>query len=91
MPLFFLFWDDKELTDLDKLYLALAEVKMERHFNTLCYSLDITSLNALKDYSAKPDKQIMDSSHLDFIKEQIDNKRFNFEKLSKVTALRFQI
>lgn len=33
------------LTDLDKLYMALAEVKKEHYFNTLCFGLGINSLN----------------------------------------------
>jgi len=69
----------------------MAEAKVESHFNTLCYSLDITSLWALKDYFAKPDKKIMDSGDMDIIKEKIDKKHFNFEELSKVTVMRFQI
>ena len=74
------------MTDLDKLYLALAEVKMESYFNTLCYSLNITSLSALKDYTATPDKMAMDSGDMNIIKKEIGNKNFQFDQLLQVTV-----
>ena len=40
-----------ELTDLDKLYLALAETGQGYSFNTLYYFLNITSIEALKEYN----------------------------------------
>lgn len=43
--------DSVKLTDLDKLYLALAETKEEPAFDILYYGLDITSIKALKEYS----------------------------------------
>ena len=75
------------MTDLDKLYLAMAEVKMENYFNTLCYSSDITSLSALKDYTS-PGKIRMGYGEMDIIKERISSRHFDFKQLSKVIAMR---
>ena len=90
IPKLFCFVQVEKLTDLDKLYLALADVKMESYFNSLCYSLNITSLSALKDYSAKPDKKIMDSDDMDILKEKIGTKDFDFGQLSQVTITRLK-
>ena len=72
------------MTELDKLYLAMAEVGKESFFNTLCYSLGITSLSALKNYAAKPENIIMASSEMDLLKAKIENKHFNFHQLAQV-------
>ncbi|KAJ7350190.1 hypothetical protein OS493_037884 [Desmophyllum pertusum] len=70
------------LTDLDMLYMAMAEVDKVRHFNTFCYSLNITSLNTLLDYNSK-DSTILDPAEIDIIKERIEHKYFNFKDLTK--------
>ena len=72
------------MTDLDKLYLALAETGGQFFFNTLYHSLGITSLGALRDYNIKPDKNTLTSGELDAIKQKIGNKHFNFQQLSQV-------
>ena len=79
------------MTELDKLYLAMAEAGIESSFNTLCYSLGITSLSALKNYAAKPDKNIMAPSEMDFIKAKIKNKHFNFHQLAQVLSVMFYL
>lgn len=71
-------------TDLDMLYMAMAEVDKDRHFNTFCYSLNITSLNTLLDYNSK-DSTTLDPAEIDIIKERIGHKYFNFKDLTKVT------
>ena len=87
--IYFFFQEVEELTDLDKLYLALAEVNAEFHFNALYYSLGITSLSALEGYNANPaDRDILSPSEMDSIKERIHNKHFDFENLAQVTVLR---
>ena len=71
------------MTDLDKLYLALAEVGAESEFNMLCYSLGITSIHALKDY--KPQHSvILHPDEVKQIKKKIGNTRFKFDKLAQV-------
>ena len=88
IPKLFSFVEVEKLTDLDKLYLALADVEMESYFNTLCYSLNINSLSALKDCTTTPDKIVMDSRDMDILKEEIGNKDFDFGQLSQVTITR---
>ena len=79
----------EELTDLDKLYLALAEVNSESYFNTSYYSLGITSLSGLKQYpkdSVKLEKKIMSSGEMENIQDKIAHKHFNFQDLAQVTT-----
>lgn len=77
------------MTDLDKLYLALAEVSLESHFNTLHYSLGISSLSGLKQYnhSVKLEKKIMSSGEMENMQDKIAHKHFNFQDLAQVTAI----
>ena len=68
------------LTDLDKLYIAMAEVDAAHLFNTLCYSLNIKSLNALEDFNSR-DSFLVDHE-IDIVKEKVANKYLNFELLA---------
>ncbi|XP_078371994.1 uncharacterized protein LOC144655584 isoform X1 [Oculina patagonica] len=70
------------LTDLDKLYIAMAEVGADRYFNTVCYGLNITSLDALQDYNFKG-STFSDAAEMDIIKERLGHKYLNFEDLAK--------
>lgn len=70
------------LTDLDKLYLALAEVGAYRYFDTVCYGLNITSLNAFQNYNFTGSFAEMNT-----IKERVGQKYLNFKDLSKVLSL----
>ena len=90
IPKLFSFVEVEKLTDLDKLYLALADVEMESYFNTLCYSLNINSLSTLKDCTTTPDKIVMDSRDMDILKEEIGDKDFDFGQLSQVTITRLK-
>ena len=84
---FFVFQNVGTLTDLDKLYLALAEVKKEHYFNTLCFGLGINSLNALENYTIGSDKaqsRIISSTDLADLKEELKNRLFSFYQLSEV-------
>ena len=85
-----IFQEVEELTDLDKLYLALAEVSLESHFNTLYFSLGITSLSSLKQYSkdsVKLEEKTMSSGDMENIQGKIAHKHFNFQDLAQVTAI----
>ena len=83
---FFVFQNVGTLTDLDKLYMALAEVKKEHYFNTLCFGLGINSLNALENYSIGSEDQslIITSTELADLKEELNNRQFNFYQLAQV-------
>lgn len=73
------------LTDLDKLYIAMAEVDAAHLFNMFCYSLNIKSLNVLENYNSK-DSILVDPDEIDIVKEQVANKYLNFNVLTnKVT------
>lgn len=72
----------EELTDLDKLYIALAEVGRRNLFDLLCYSINITSLDALQKYTAEDST----SAYIcDKIKSLLEGKDFNFKELVQVT------
>ena len=78
----------EELTDLDKLYLALAEVSSESRFNTLYYSLGITSLSDLMHYNPfKLEKKVMPSGEMENIQDRIEDKHFNFQHLAQVIVI----
>ena len=84
---FFVFQNVGTLTDLDKLYMALAEVKKEHLFNTLYFGLGINSLNALENYSIGSDKaqsRIISSTDLADLKEELKNRLFSFYQLAEV-------
>lgn len=75
------------MTDLDKLYLAMAEVKKEHHFNTLCFGLGINSLKALENYSIGSDEaqsRIITPTDLADLREELNNRQFNFHHLAQV-------
>ena len=78
----FLF-QEADLTDLDKLYLAMAEVGTELNFNILVYSLGITSINVLKDYKSK-DSVILHPDEVNGIKKKLVNTSFKFDQLAQV-------
>ena len=79
----FLFQEADFLTDLDKLYLAMAEVGTELNFNILVYSLGITSVNALKDFKSK-DTVILHPDEVNAIKKKLVNTSFKFDQLAQV-------
>ena len=71
------------LTDLDKLYIALAEVNADHLFNKFCYSFNIKSLNALKDYKSIAKGNILvNPGQIDIVKEKLANKTFDFKVLT---------
>ena len=78
----FLF-QEADLSDLDKLYLAMAEVGTELNFNILVYSLGITSINALKDCKSK-DSVILHPDEVNGIKKKLVNTSFKFDQLAQV-------
>ena len=80
----FLFQEADFLTDLDKLYLAMAEVGLELNFNILVYSLGITSINALKDFKSK-DSVILHPDEVNGIKKKLVNTSFKFDQLAQVS------
>ena len=69
------------LTDLDKLYIALAEVGAGHLFNIFCYSFNIKSLNALKDYKSKGNI-LMNPDQIDSVKEKVAYKNLDFKVLT---------
>ena len=71
------------MTDLDKLYLAMAEVGTELNFNILVYSLGITSINALKDFISK-DTVILHPDEVNAIKKKLVNTSLKFDQLAQV-------
>lgn len=73
------------MTDLDKMYLAMAEVGKGYHFGTFCYSLNITSLSALENYNSK-DSTVLVPDEINRIKKKLESSRFNFEDLAKVAT-----
>lgn len=68
----------EELTDLDKLYIALLEVGRGNLFDLLCYSFNITSLDDLQKYTAEDSTSAYIS---DEIKSFLEGKDFNFKEL----------
>lgn len=72
------------LTDLDKLYIAMAEVGADRYFDTVCHGHNITSLDAFQDYNFKGSTEV-DAAEMDIIKERLGHKYLNFKDLTKVT------
>ena len=67
--------------------MALAEVKKEHYFNTLCFGLGINSLNALENYSIGSDKaqsRIIASRDLADLKKKLKKRSFHFYRLAEV-------
>ena len=76
-----------ELTDLDKLYLALAETGHDYAFNTLYYFLNITSIKALKEYKPTGNNnyaKFLQPNNINTMKYKICDKDFDFQKLALV-------
>jgi len=69
------------LTDLDKLYIAMAEVDSAYLFNMFCYSLNIKSLTALKDYDSRQ-SVLVDRHEIDLVKKKVANKDLDFKVLA---------
>ena len=69
------------LTDLDKLYIALAEVDADNLFDAFCYSLNIKSLNALKDYNSR-DSILVNPDEIDIVKRKVANNNLDFNVLA---------
>ena len=85
---FIIFQDSVKLTDLDKLYLALAETKEEPVFDILYYGLDITSIKALKEYSVFEAKKFFFSDDsFERLKHKICDRHFDFHELAQVTKI----
>ena len=80
----FLFQEADFFTDLDKLYLAMAEVGIELNFNILVYSLGITSINALKDFKSK-ETVILHPDEVNAIKKKLVNTSLKFDQLAQVS------
>ena len=73
-----------ELTDRDKLYLALAETGQDYAFNTLYYYPNITSIKALKEYNANLKGPQLSDGFISKVKKNILDKDFDFQKLAMV-------
>ena len=75
-----------ELTDLDKLYLALAETGQDCAFNMLYYFLNITSIKALKEYNPIGNnyKKILQLNDINTMKYNVCEKHFDFQQLAVV-------
>ena len=77
-----------EFTDLDKLYLALAETGQGYKFNTLYYFLSITSIKALKEYNPTGNKNFkflnLGDDFINSVKYNICDKHFDFQQLAVV-------
>ena len=58
------------LTDLDKLYIAMAEVGSAHLFNVFCYSLNIKSLKALEDFDSRLGI-VVDQLQINIVKKKI--------------------
>jgi len=69
------------MSDLDKLYIALCEVDEAHLFDMFCFSLNIKSLNALKEYNSRP-AILADPYEIDAVKEKLANKDFDFKALT---------
>ena len=81
-----------ELTDLDKLYLALAETGHDYAFNMFYYFLNITSIRALKEYNLTGINKYFKFLHLhdgfiSTLKYNICDKHFDFQQLAVVRRL----
>ncbi|XP_068718194.1 uncharacterized protein [Montipora capricornis] len=75
--------DSVKLTDLDKLYLALAETKEAPIFDVLYYGLDITSIKVLKEYSFFEAKKWLPRDSFERLKHKICDKHFDFHELAQ--------
>lgn len=75
------------MTDVDKLYLAMAEVGEASHFNTVCYSLGVTSLSKLKDFNSM-NSIMLHPKEVDIIKEKVGRGSFRFDQLAQVMQLK---
>ena len=75
------YWCLFQLSDLDKLYIAMAEVDVAHLFDMFCYSLNIKSLNALKEYNSRPAIRA-DTYQIDIVKGKVTNKDFDFKALA---------
>jgi len=78
------------LSDLDKLYIAMAEVDVAHLFDMFCYSLNIKSLNALKEYNSRP-AILADPYQIDVIKEKVANKVFDFKVLTNKVIIYYRL
>ena len=82
-----------ELTDRDKLYLALAETGQDYTFNILYYFLNITSIEALKEYNANGNNYLkllqLSDGFISTVKHKIFDKDFDFQKLAMVRRQAF--
>ena len=66
--------------------MAMAEVGEGDLFGTLCYSLNITSLNDLENYN-DIDSTILHTDVIYKIKKKLKRVNFNFENLQQVINL----
>ena len=75
-----------ELTDVDKLYLALVETGQDSAVNTLYYFLNITSIKALKEFNPIGNNygKFLQPSYINTLKYKICDKHFDFQKLALV-------
>ena len=76
------------LTDLDRLYLALAETGQDYTFNTLYYFLNITSIKSLKEYNPTGNSYFkflqLSDAFVSTMKYNICEKHFDFQQLAVV-------
>ena len=76
------------LTDLDRLYLALAETGQDYTFNTLYYFLNITSIKSLKEYNPTGNNYFkflqLSDAFVSTMKYNICEKHFDFQQLAVV-------
>ena len=59
----------------------MAEVDVAHLFDMFCYSLNIKSLNALKEYNSRPAIRA-DTYQIDIVKGKVTNKDFDFKALA---------
>ena len=69
------------LTDLDKLYIAMAEVGSAHLFDMFCYSLNIKSLKALEDFDSRL-SILVDRHQINVVKKKIALTDLDFKVLT---------
>jgi len=68
----------------------MAEVDVADLFDMFCFSLNIKSLNALKEYNSRL-AILVDPYQIDIVKEKVANKDFDFKVLTNKVMIYYSL